>query len=176
MTCADLMVSEPGYISRTLVCRWYWDVYAPQVRTAQQLTELRIAQLGSAPHLVVAQAVCDMLGNSHPPSVEQTVVLQSSVPGISSTPPLPPPDRDAYIQRHGMFLVCGESVIYTIPPRPALHRSMHRGNTEIYTVPRPCSVLPCLPPANYCPVLQQAVWCRTPGLKVGTLPDLSPLL
>ena len=102
-----------------------------RLRSAR-LTEIRIAQLGSAPHLVVAQAVCDMLGNgynSSPPSVEQTVALQSSVP----FPPLPPPDRDAYIQRHGMFLVCGERLgefSYVYRPSallyPVLHRSMHR--------------------------------------------------
>ena len=127
------MLSAWKYVNVPVVCRWYWHDYAPQVRTVQQLTENRIAQLGSAPHLVVAQAVCDMLGNT---SVEQTSAeLNISAPqstfcqplptGNRSTParqghnsatpvplpPLPPPDRNAYIQRHGMFLACGESSV-----------------------------------------------------------------
>ena len=68
---------------------------------AQQLTENRIAQLGAAPHLVVAQAVCDMLN----PSVSDPVPENT----LPSYPSLPLPDRNAYIQRHGMFLVCGKS-------------------------------------------------------------------
>lgn len=84
--------------------RWYWDTYAPQVRAAQQLTEANIKLLRGAPQNVYARACCDEQERRQGGTLNLPLRGANFVPRLT---PLPPPDLDAYISRHGMFLVCG---------------------------------------------------------------------
>ena len=102
--------SMPSSLSGTFTPRrWYWDVYAPQVRAAQQLSNDRIAQLNGPHHVLVAQTLYDMVIHGvHPSDNANANTISQPDTTTGSVISLPPPDRNAYVERHGMFLVCGE--------------------------------------------------------------------